>query len=320
MITEETEFYNPNEYPELVEQWEMHEDAHWTHREVRMPEDIEQWQSGEITDVEKSLIGNVLKLWTQSDVNVGGMYKKRLIGFFRNDKASDLLTSFAGREAVHKNAYAHLNNSLGLGESSYSEFLEIAEMAEKHDYMLEQVEDIKLYLAKQILVEGVSLFASFVILFNFSRFGKMKNMCDIVRWSMKDESMHVIGNAEILKIYLKETGQSLDEEAVRETALRLVELEDAFIDRAYELGEVRGLPKDDVKKYIRYVTNYRLWQIGLTSPLFDIEENPIPWVNDIMGGQAFTNFFEREVTDYSKNNMSGEMTQDMVAKWANYSS
>lgn len=321
-LKEKTEAYNPNQYPEIVEIWEMHEEVHWTHREVRMQEDVNQWKGGNLSHEEMALISNILKLFTQSDVNVGEMYKERLIPFFQNDKVSDLFTSFAAREAIHKNAYAHLNNTLGFDEGSYHEFLDIKEMAEKHEYMISAIgdtdEDMAEYLAKQTLVEGVSLFASFVMLFNFDRMGKMKNMCNIVEWSMKDESLHVQGNALVFNLFLDENPE-IDRDSlfsrVKATAEELVRLEDLFIDKAYEVGEVKGLGADEVKKYIRYVTDYRLHQLGI-DPIFEVRENPIPWINEIMGGQSFTNFFEREVVDYSKNNLTGDFSPDVYGRYS----
>ena len=48
--------------------------------------------------------------------------------------------------------------------------------------------------------EGVDLFASFVMLLNFQRYGKMKGMGKVVEWSIRDESIHVEGIARLFKI------------------------------------------------------------------------------------------------------------------------
>ena len=98
--------------------------------------------------------------------------------------------SFAGREGVHQRAYALLNDTLGLGDSFYDEFLEYKEMKDKYDFMLDMTNksyrDIGISLAKQCLLEGVCLFASFAMLLNFSRFGKMMGMGDVNKWSILD--------------------------------------------------------------------------------------------------------------------------------------
>jgi ribonucleoside-diphosphate reductase beta chain len=39
---------------------------------------------------------------------------------------------------------------------------------------------------------------------------------------------------------------------------------------------------------------------------WDIEENPLPWLDWILSGDSFKNFFEGRVTDYSAAGMSGD--------------
>jgi ribonucleoside-diphosphate reductase beta chain len=83
-----------------------------------------------------------------------------------------------------------------------------------------------------------------------------------------------------------------------------VKLEDSFIDRAFKLGGVDNLDKEDVKKYVRYVADYRLQQLGFKKN-WHVKENPLEWIDSMMG-KTFGNFFEREVVEYSKANLEGE--------------
>lgn len=82
------------------------------------------------------------------------------------------------------------------------------------------------------------------------------------------------------------------------------ELEDKFIDLAYELGEVKGLTKEEVKEYIKYLIDRRLISMGLKGN-FGVKKNPLPWVDELVGTQVHENFFETAVTSYSKGGMSG---------------
>ena len=43
----------------------------------------------------------------------------------------------------------------------------------------------------------------------------------------------------------------------------VVGLEDTFIDLAFEMGPVQGMTPEDIKKYIRYIADWRLRQLGL---------------------------------------------------------
>ena len=87
--------------------------------------------------------------------------------------------------------YALLNETLGLPPEEYHAFLEYSEMSDKIDFMMDSNTSTHKGLAlaqKSVMNEGIALFASFVMLLNFQRFGKMKGMGKVVEWSIRDES------------------------------------------------------------------------------------------------------------------------------------
>ena len=84
-----------------------------------------------------------------------------------------------------------------------------------------------------------------------------------------------------------------------------VKLEDKFTDLAYELGDVDGLPKEDVKQYVRYITDRRLLQLGM-KPNFKVKDNPLPWLEWVLNGADHTNFFENRVTEYEVAGLNGK--------------
>ena len=130
-----------------------------------------------MTEVEKDFVTNVLRLFTQSDVAVGQNYYDQFIPKFKNNEIRNMLGSFASREGIHQRAYALLNETLGLPDEEFHAFLEYKEMADKVDFMMASNTTTKrgmaLALAKSVMNEGVSLFASFIMLLNFQRFGRM---------------------------------------------------------------------------------------------------------------------------------------------------
>jgi len=167
--------------------------------------------------------------------------------------------------------------------------------------------------------EGVSLFASFVMLLNFQRFGKMKGMGKVVEWSIRDESMHVEGNAKLFKAFCAEHTRIVDDEfkaAIYAMAKKSVKLEDKFIDLAYEVGDMEGLGKEEVKQYIRYITDRRLLQLGL-KPNFKVKENPLPWLEWVLNGADHTNFFEGRVTEYEVAGLNGSWHEAYDPPWEN---
>ncbi|ORM39239.1 ribonucleoside-diphosphate reductase [Francisella endosymbiont of Ornithodoros moubata] len=310
-LTTFSKTYKPFNYPWAVDLTVKHEKAHWIEDEIDLSEDVTDWKNGKITKVEKEYITNILRLFTQSDVAVGQNYYDQFIPLFKNNEIRNMLGSFAAREGIHQRAYALLNDTLGLPDSEYHAFLEYKAMTDKIDFMMDADHTTRrglgLCLAKTIFNEGVALFASFAMLLNFQRFGKMKGMGKVVEWSIRDESMHVEGNAALFRIYCQENPYIVDNEFKKEIYLmasKAVELEDKFIDLAYELGTIEGLKADEVKQYIRHITDRRLNQLGLKE-IYNIEKNPLTWLEWILNGADHTNFFENRVTEYEVAGLTG---------------
>ena len=68
-LTEYSEIYSPK-YHQLVEINVKHEKVHWHEHEAKLNTDIEQWKQGKVTQEEKNLVSQILRLFTQADVNV----------------------------------------------------------------------------------------------------------------------------------------------------------------------------------------------------------------------------------------------------------
>jgi ribonucleotide reductase beta subunit family protein with ferritin-like domain len=145
------------------------------------------------------------------------------------------------------------------------------------------------------------------MLLNFQRFGKMKGMGTVVEWSIRDETVHVEGGAALFRKYCEEHPRIINDEfksKIYQMAKEAVELEDRFIDLAFTGNTIEGLTKEDVRNYIRFITDRRLIQLGL-KPVFRVKENPLTWLDWVLSGVSHDNFFEKRVTEYSVNGMNG---------------
>ena len=159
-------------------------------------------------------------------------------------------------------------------ESEYSAFLQYKEMKDKHDYLQQFGVDTDEDIAKTLAMfggftEGLQLFASFAMLMNFPRFNKMKGMGQIVSWSVRDESLHCEGIIKLFHTFVKERDclTKSVKEAIIDQCQKTVRLEDAFIDLAFEMGPVNGMSPKEIKKYIRYIADWRLGQLGFAPDL-----------------------------------------------------
>lgn len=309
-VLEVSKTYKPFKYAWAVEAAEQSERLHWLHEEVDFSQDVADWQN-KLTPQDINLLHQILKLFTQSDTQVASMYTSNLIPVFKNNEIQQMLISFAAREGIHQRAYAALLETLNLPDTDFEAFLDYKEMFGKIEFMNDNNTSTQsgraLSLVKNIFSEGVSLFGSFIMLLNYQRRGKMLGMNTINRWSILDETCHVNGLILLFKEYINEHPRIVTNEFkthVYDMARKISELEDQFIDLAYEMGDVEGLSKEDVKSYIKYLIDRRLITMGFKGN-FGIKDNPLPWFDELMGTPEHANFFESRPTAYVKGGISG---------------
>lgn len=264
---------------------------------------------------EANLMIQILRFFTQGDIEVNNNYNTRLIPMFPKPEIKMMLSAFAAMESVHVWAYSYLNDSLGLPEKEYSAFLEYEAMRNKYDYLqnfeIKSVEDLAINLAVfGGFMEGVSLFSSFAILMNFPRLGKMKGVGQIVTWSIRDETLHSQGVCQLFRDLINEN-KHIWTQSLRSTLYQacddMVKLEDAFIDTCFGMGAVQGLTPEDVKTYIRYIADRKLNDLGLDR-LYMVNKNPLQWLDIMINAKEHTNFFENRATEYAKGSVVEDWT------------
>jgi ribonucleoside-diphosphate reductase beta chain len=304
--------YKPFNYPWAYEAWLMQQRIHWLPEEVPLADDVKDWKAN-LTADEKHLLTQIFRFFTQSDIEVNNCYMKKYSQVFQPTEVQMMLAAFSNMETIHVAAYSHLLDTLGIPETEYQAFLKYKEMKDKYDYMQQFGVSDKRGIALTLatfggFTEGLQLFASFAILLNFQRYGKMKGMGQIVAWSARDETLHTLSIIRLFKTFLHENPEVDDESLHRELYKicdKIITLEDAFIELAFGVGGIEGLTAHDVKRYIRYIGDRRLTQLGL-QPMYNIGANPLPWMDDILNGVEHTNFFENRVTEYTKAATAGD--------------
>ena len=309
-LTHKREVYKPFEYPQAFDYMEKQQNAHWVPTEVPMASDINDWKTL-LSETEKTVVGNVLKGFTQAEIHVEDYWARKVMKWFPKPEICMMASTFAGIEAIHMWGYSYLNDSLGLDD--YAAFLkDEATMAKLN--RLQSVKAIKTSkeeIAKSLAIfsgftEGVHLFSSFAILLNFSRFNKLKGVGQIVTWSIRDESLHSEAGCWLFREYCKENPEVKDtiEEEIYEAARLTVKLEDDFIDSCFkESPEIDGITVSDLKQYIRYRANTKLQDLGYKSNWKNIDKEAIKrmnWFDELSAGVENQDFFAQRSTMYSK--------------------
>ncbi|TKW60984.1 MAG: ribonucleotide-diphosphate reductase subunit beta [Blastochloris viridis] len=303
--------YKPFDYPWAYESWLMQQRIHWLPEEVPMADDVKQWNT-ELNAAEKNLLTQIFRFFTQSDVEVNGAYLKYFTQVFKSTEVLMMMTSFANMETVHIAAYSHLLDTIGMPETEYSAFMEYSEMKDKYDFLhsVNVDDDHSIAVAMAIFAaftEGLSLFASFAMLMNFPRFNKMKGMGQIVTWSVRDETLHVQSMIKLFNTFVSENPSIWTDRLkteITDACKKIVEMEDKFIDLAFEMGPIEGMTPQDVQNYIRFIADRRLRSLNI-DPVYNIEKNPLPWMDLMLNADEHANFFEQRATEYAKASTRG---------------
>ena len=313
-LTDERTYFRPFNYPWAYNAWLKHEQSHWLHTEVSMAEDVKDWKN-KLTPSQKQFLTHIFRFFTQGDIDVASGYVKNYLPYFPQPEVRMMLLGFAAREALHVAAYSHLIETLGLPDTTYNQFMDYQQMKDKHDYVTDisskngDLEATARHIAVfSAFTEGMQLFSSFIMLLNFPRHGMMKGMGQIVTWSIVDETMHTESMIKLFRTYIEENKEIWNDELkgqIYTIAEKMVELEDRFIDLAFEMGDMPELTALDVKQYIRYICDRRLISLGMKG-VYKVKKNPLPWVENMINAPTHTNFFENRATDYAKGALSGD--------------
>jgi len=299
--------YKPFSYPWAYDAWKIQQQVHWLPEEVPMADDVKDWKHN-LSQGEIHLLTQIFRFFTQADIEVNNCYMRHYSRVFKPTEVQMMLSAFSNMETIHIDAYSHLLDTLGMPEVEYQAFMKYKEMKDKYDYMQQFTVDTKEGIATTLAVfgaftEGLQLFASFAMLLNFQRFGKMKGMGQIIAWSVRDETLHTNSIIKLFRTFISENPEVWNDKLRHDLSIAcntIVEHEDAFIDLAFDVeGAIEGLTAHEVKMYIRYIADRRLNQLGMDA-IYNVGKNPLPWLDEILSAPEHTNFFENRVTEYAK--------------------
>ena len=308
MITELRPHYKPFEYQIAFEFYKQQHQAHWLVDEIPLSSDINDWKL-KLTEPEKNLIGNILKSFAQTETYVNDYWSTKVAVWFPKHEIKAMACAFADFESIHAEAYARLNEELGL--DNFEAFMEDEEAKAKIDRLVELPGDTLQEKALSLAIfsaftEGVNLFSSFAILMSFQLRNLMKGTGQVVEWSVRDESLHSKAGCWLYRTLLEEHPELDNKEitqSIYEACDLSVKLEFDFIDKAFEMGNIEGLTVDQLKNFIKERANQKLIELGYSAIYNDIDPNllkQMEWFGHLTSGKSHTDFFASRVTDYSK--------------------
>ena len=301
--------------------WQKYLDScanHWMPQEINMNRDIALWKDPKgLSEDERRLIKRNLGFFVTADSLAANNI---VLGTYRHITAPECrqyLLRQAFEEAIHTHAYQYIVESLGLDESEiFNAYHEVASIRAKDEFLIPFIETLtdphfktgtqdsdqkllKSLIVFSCLMEGLFFYVGFTQILALGRQNKMTGAAEQYQYILRDESMHCNFGIDLVNTIKMEnphlwTPEFRDD--IRALFKEAVELEYKYAEDTMPRG-VLGLNAPMFKGYLRYIANRRCQQIGI-DPLFANEENPFPWMSEMIDLKKERNFFETRVIEY----------------------
>jgi ribonucleoside-diphosphate reductase beta chain len=291
---------------------------HWMPQEINMSRDIALWKDlNGLTEDERRIIKRNLGFFVTADSLAANNI---VLGTYRHITAPECrqyLLRQAFEEAIHTHAYQYIVESLGLNEAEiFNAYHEVASIRDKDEFLIPFIDvltdphfktgtlenDQKLLrslIVFSCIMEGLFFYVGFVQILALGRQNKMTGAAEQYQYILRDESMHCNFGIDLVNTIKLENPQLWSpefREELRSLFAKAVDLEYRYAEDTMPRG-VLGLNASMFKSYLRYIANRRCQQIGL-EPVFGNEENPFPWMAEMVDLKKERNFFETRVIEY----------------------
>ena len=291
---------------------------HWMPQEINMNRDIALWKSPNgLTEDERRIVKRNLGFFVTADSLAANNI---VLGTYRHITAPEcrqFLLRQAFEEAIHTHAYQYIVESLGLDESEiFNAYNEVQSIRDKDEFLIPFIEAImdpsfktgtpetdqtllKSLIVFACLMEGLFFYVGFTQILALGRQNKMTGAAEQYQYILRDESMHCNFGIDLINQLKLENPHLWTAEfkaEIKALFLKAVELEYRYAEDTMPRG-VLGMNASMFKGYLRYIANRRATQIGLET-LFPNEENPFPWMSEMIDLKKERNFFETRVIEY----------------------
>ena len=291
---------------------------HWMPQEINMSRDIALWKNPNgLTEDERRVVKRNLGFFVTADSLAANNI---VLGTYRHITAPacrQYLLRQAFEEAIHTHAYQYIVESLGLEEGEiFNAYHEVPSIRAKDEFLIPFIDTLtdpgfqtgttvndqkllKSLIVFSCLMEGLFFYVGFTQILALGRQNKMTGAAEQYQYILRDESMHCsfgIDLVNTIKLENPHLWTAEFREEIRALFKKGVDLEYAYAEDTMPRG-VLGLNAPMFKGYLRFIANRRCQQIGI-DPLFAQEDNPFPWMAEMIDLKKERNFFETRVIEY----------------------
>jgi ribonucleoside-diphosphate reductase beta chain len=291
---------------------------HWMPQEINMSRDIALWKDPNgLTEDERRIVKRNLGFFVTADSLAANNI---VLGTYRHITAPEcrqFLLRQAFEEAIHTHAYQYIVESLGLDEGEiFNAYHEVSSIRAKDEFLIPFIHTLtdpafktgtleadqkllKSLIVFACVMEGLFFYVGFTQILALGRQNKMTGAAEQYQYILRDESMHCNFGIDLINQIKLENPHLWTAEfraEIREIFKHAVDLEYRYAEDTMPRG-VLGLNASMFKSYLRFICNRRCQQIGL-DPLYPNEENPFPWMSEMIDLKKERNFFETRVIEY----------------------
>jgi len=300
--------------------WQNYIDScanHWMPTEVPMARDIEVWKSKDLlSDSERHIILRNLGFFATAESLVANNIVLAIYKHVTNPECRQYLLRQAFEEAIHTHTFHYVVESLGLNEGEiFNMYQEIPSVNKKDAFVLEHTktlnnkdfatdtdENMQIFLedliAFYIIMEGIFFYSGFAMMLSFKRRNLMTGVAEQFEYILRDESKHMGFGVDLINQIKIENPRlwtrELKERVVQNIRVA-VELESEYARDCLPNG-ILGMKSELFEQYVRHIADRRCERIGLEKIFGD--ENPFPWMSEVVDLRKEKNFFETRVTEY----------------------
>jgi ribonucleoside-diphosphate reductase beta chain len=285
----------------------------WVPEEISLGQDAIHYES-ELTDHERDTFNKTISFLVFLD-SLQTVNLPNINDYVTLPEVNLLLNIQTYQEALHSQSYGYILESIVPAKdrrSVYDIAVKNPFLVKRNRYIADLYQEfidhqsergfVKVCMANYIL-EGIYFYAGFSFFYNLARNGKLTGVGTEIKYINRDELSHLALFQNIFRELRRENGDVFTptfEEELRQMMKEAVEHEIEWAH--YAIGDrIQGLTAKLIDQYMKYLSNFRLRNIGL-KPLYpEIDKDPLPFIQQFTNfNQTKTDFFEEKPINYAK--------------------
>lgn len=315
----------PDPFPYL--HWQKAVDNNWLPGDIPMGKDIEQWNNKDLlSDDERLLVKRTIGFFSGGESLVGNNLLISACRFITDGGCRNYILRQGFEESLHNGTVKICCECFALDKDEVAmAYKNVPSVKAKDDFLMRFTTDMwrkdfdietiegkreftKNLFAFYIVCEGVFFYSGFAMMLALGRQGKLNGLCDQIKYTSRDETLHIQFGTYVLNRIKAEYPEVWTKEFEAELVAILneaIELEIVYAKDALPNG-ILGLNADMFVDYMKFIGNRRLEHLGINHK-YDSDKNPFPWLGEVVDTRAMGAFFERKERSYQS---SGTLEED----------